>query len=349
VKAWRIAAHGGLDALKLEDIPAPEPGPMQARVRVEAFSLNHLDIWVRKGVEGHKFPLPITPGCDVAGVIDRFGPGAEAALQGLGAGAPVIVSPGISCGRCEACLGGFDPLCPHYGILGETMDGGAAEFVVVPVANVIARPAGLGAVEGAAFALPCLTAWTMLTTKTALRPGETVLIQAGGSGVSVAAIQIAKLLGAEVITTVGSDEKVARARALGADHVINYRATKFRDELKRILAPRGKRGVEVVVDHVGEETFADSLKSLAWGGRFVTCGATSGAKVEVDLKALFFKNLSILGSTMGSKADLIRITQLVAAGKLKPVVDSTFPFDRYAEAQARLESRQAFGKVVVTR
>ncbi|MCM2276973.1 MAG: zinc-binding dehydrogenase [Oligoflexia bacterium] len=350
MRAWRIEKHGGPEVLVRKELPEPQPGPMQVRVKVEAVGLNHLDVWTRNGVPGHKFPLPITPGCDVAGVLEAFGPGAEAALapDGLKTGSAVVLNPGTSCGRCEACLGGFDPLCARYGILGETQDGGCADHVIVPVANLIARPAKLSAVEAACLPIPFLTAWTMVATKAQVRPGETVLIQAGGSGVSVAAIQMCKLLGATVITTVGSEEKAEKARKLGADHVINYRQGPFREALKKILAPQGKKGCEVVLDHVGQDTFGESLKSLAWGGRLVTCGATSGARLEADLKLIFFKNLSILGSTMGSKADLLRVVRLVAEGRLKPVIDTVLPMDRLHDAYARLEQREVFGKVVLT-
>lgn len=347
---WKIERHGGLEVLEYKEIPTPVPGPMEVRVRVEAVGLNHLDVWVRKGVPGHKFPLPLVPGCDVAGIVESFGPGAETALDpdGIKISSPVILNPGISCGRCEACLGGFDPLCRHYGILGEHRDGGCAEFIVVPVANIIPRPKNISAVKAAALQIPYLTAWTMIVEKAKVRPGETVLIQAGGSGVSVAAIQIAKLLGAEVITTVGSDEKIAKAKELGADHVIQYRKTPFREELRKILTSQGKKGCEVVLDHVGADTFQDSIKSLAWGGRFVTCGATSGADVSIDLKVIFFKNISILGSTMGSKADMIRLVKLVADGKLKAIVDSVLPMSELPQAHQKLEQRRVFGKVVLT-
>ena len=350
MKAWRIDRHGGNEVLSRVDRPDPVPGPLEVKVRVEAVGLNHLDLWVRKGVPGHQFPLPLTPGSDVAGVIDAFGPGAEAVLgrDGLKVGSPVLLNPGISCGRCEACLSGQDPLCRHYGILGETTDGGLADFVVASAVNVIARPATLSAVEAAALPIPFLTAWTMLAKKAQVRAGELVLIQAGGSGVSVAAIQIAKLLGATVITTVGSDEKIDKARDLGADHVIQYRKTPFRPELKRILTGLGRKGCEIVLDHVGAETFSDSLKSLTWGGRFVTCGATSGGEVALDLKAVFFKNLSILGVTMGSKADLLRIVDLVATRRLRPVISETLNVDELPRAMDLLEERKVFGKIVLT-
>ena len=376
MKAWQVLRHGGNEVLKRVEIPTPKPGPGEALIRVEAAGLNHLDLWLRKGVEGHTFHLPMIPGGDITGVIEEMGVGASRASGGAGAataghtsnagvsataahavsagagaafkvGTPVIVNPGISCGICEACLTGFDPLCKHYGIFGETRDGGCADYVVVPFANLVARPAQISAVEGASLSIPYLTAWTMLTRKAQLRPGETILIHAGGSGVSVAAIQMAKLLGATVITTVGTDEKAAKAKRLGADFVINYKKGPFREELKKILISLGKKGCEVVMDHVGADTFNESIKSLAWGGRLVTCGATSGGAVKIDLKQVFFKNISILGSTMGSKGDFIRVVQLVAEGKLKPVIDRTLPMDKLPEAMDALEHRQAFGKVVL--
>lgn len=350
MKAWRIEKHGGPEVLKLQDIPDLEPGPMEVRVRVQAVGLNHLDLWTRNGVPGHKFPLPITPGCDVVGKIDRMGEGSERLLarDGLKVGSQVLLNPGVSCGRCEACLGGFDPLCPRYGILGETQDGGCAEWINAPVSNVIALPAKLSPIEAAALPIPYLTAWTMLMEKARLRPGQIVLIQAGGSGVSVAAIQIAKMMGAVVITTVGHDSKVEKARSIGADHVIQYAKTPFREEVKKILSQYGKKGCDVVLDHVGESTFNESVKCLAWGGKLVTCGATSGANVALDLKVIFFKNISVLGSTMGSKADLIRIVELAARGLLRPIVDSVFPMAQLNEALSRLEQRSVFGKVVIS-
>ena len=316
---------------------------MQVRLRVEAVGLNHLDIWVRKGVSGHRFPLPMTPGSDISGVIEELGPGSEFTL-----GSPVLVNPGVSCGRCEACLGGFDPLCRGYGIFGETQDGGCADFINVPVQNLIARPASISAIQAAALPISFVTAWSMLFRKARIRSGDLVLIQAGGSGVSIAAIQIAKMVGATVITTVGSDAKIERARALGADFVIQYRRQSFREEMKKIFAAAGKKGCDIVLDHVGKDTFADSIKALTWGGKLVICGATSGSEVSIDLKTLFFKNIEILGSTMGSKSDLLAIVQLVASGKLRPVIDSTFEMIAIADAHAKLESREVFGKIVLT-
>jgi len=350
MKAWQIQQHGGIEALQLLDLPDPTPGAGQARVRVQSVGLNHLDIWVRKGVPGHKFPLPLIPGCDISGIIESFGPISteqKAALKSIGVelGTPVIVNPGVSCGVCEACLTGFDPLCKHYGILGETTNGGCADFVVVPVANLIARPASITALQGAALQIPFVTAWSMVHRKAKVQPGELVLIQAGGSGVSVAAIQMCKMIGATVITTVSSPEKAVKAKALGADYVIDYKKTDFKDEVKKICQSVGKRGCEVVIDHVGTDTLSGSMKCMAWGGRLAICGATSGSDFQVDLKQVFFKNLSIFGTTMGSKADLIQIVRLIDQGKLKPIVDSEFAMTDLPKAHTRLESRQAFGKV----
>ncbi len=358
MKAWRISEHGDLTHLKQVEVPSPAPGPMEALVQVKTVGLNHLDLWVLRGVADHHFPLPLIPGCDVCGTLEALGPGSEEALakRQLGLGSEVILNPGTSCGGCEPCLNGLDPLCRSYGILGETQDGGCAEKIVVPVANIIQKPGNLSAIECAALPIPYLTAWTMLVRKAQLRAGEIILIQAGGSGVSVAAIQIAKLLGATVITTVGStgeltgklNDKVKKAQALGADHVIEYSQTPFREEVQRYLKSLGKKGCDVVLDHIGADTFQESLKCLTWGGRFVTCGATSGGEVSLDLKALFFKNLSLLGSTMGSKGDLIRVIELAQKKKLQPVIDTVLPLSRLPEAFERLTQRKVFGKVVLT-
>jgi NADPH:quinone reductase-like Zn-dependent oxidoreductase len=340
MKAVVIRSHGGPETLTLTDVPDPVPGSGEALIRIRAAALNHLDVWVRRGVPGHTFPLPIIPGSEVSGVVETIGPN----VDGWRVGDAVIVSPGISCGECIACTSGNDPLCPRYGILGETRDGGCAELISVPVRTLIAKPAHMSFTDAAALPLDMMTAWHMLIARAGLRAGETVLVQAAGSGVGSAAIQIAKLWGATVFATAGSPEKVARALALGADQAIDYRSADFVAETRKLT---GKRGVDIVFEHVGGETFERSLRVLARGGRLVTCGATSGAEVTVNLRLVFFKLLSILGSTMGSLSELREIMRHVDAGRLKPVVDRVLPLSAIAEGHRVLESREAFGKVVL--
>ena len=339
MRAVLIRAHGGPETLTLTDVPDPVPRSGDALIRVRAAALNHLDIWVRRGVPGHTFPLPMIPGSEVSGVIEEIGVNDG----GWKTGDAVIVAPGVSCGECVACTSGNDPLCPHYGILGETRHGGCAELIAVPVRNLLAKPATMSFTDAAALPLDMVTAWHMLIARAGLRAGETVLVQAGGSGVGSAAIQIAKLWGATVIATAGSKEKMARALALGADQAIDYRSADFVAETRKLS---GKRGVDVVFEHVGGETFERSLRLLARGGRLVTCGATSGAEVTVNLRLVFLKLLSILGSTMGSLAELREIMRHVDAGRLQPVVDRVLPLAEIAEGHRVLESREAFGKVV---
>ncbi len=340
MKAVLIREHGGPDRLELTDVPDPQPRAGFAIVRVRAVALNHLDIWVRRGVPGHKFPLPIITGAEAAGTIDQI----EANEWGWSTGDEVIVAPGFSCGHCVACLSGNDPLCPRFGIFGETTNGGAAQRMIVPIRNLIRKPATLSFAEGAALPLDLLTAWHMLVARAQLRPGETVLVHAGGSGVGSAAIQIAKLWGAIVYATAGSPRKAARAKELGADVAIEYRTTDFVAEVRALT---GKRGVDVVFEHVGADTFERSLRTLARGGRLVTCGSTAGAEVTLNLRLVFFKLLSILGSTMGSLAELHEIMKHVAAGKLRPVIDRVLPLHQIGEGHRILEAREAFGKIVL--
>jgi len=339
MKAVVVERHGGTEELRMSDVPVPDPAG-DALVRVYAVALNHLDLWVRRGVPGHKFPLPLIPGSDVSGVIESVPPGTTQWKPGDA----VVVAPVLSCGFCPACLSGRDPLCNSFGILGETRNGGCAEFVSVPVRNLLAKPEALSFAEAAAIPLDFLTAWHMLIARAELRPGETVLIHAGGSGVGSAGIQIAKLWGARIITTVGSPEKETRARELGADEVICYRDVDFLQEVRRITS---RRGVDVVFEHVGVDTFERSLRSLARGGRVVTCGATSGAEVTINLRLIFFKLLSILGSTMGSMAELHEIMKLVEQKRLRPIIDRVLPLPEIATAHDLLESRNVFGKVVL--
>lgn len=339
MRAVVVREHGGLHALVVEDRPRPEPAAREVRVKISAVGLNHLDIWVRRGVPGHKFPLPLVTSSDGAGVIDAVGDG----VTNVAVGDAVIVLPGVSCGTCESCQSGQDQLCAQYAILGEARDGCCAEYVVVPDSNVVAKPASLDFPAAASFSLAFQTAWSMLQ-RAALTAGETVLVHGGGSGVGSAAIQIAKLQGARVIATAGTDAKCQAASDLGADHVINYSTVDFADAVRQL---RGRAGVDVVFEHVGAATFDGSIRCLATGGRLVTCGATTGGAVELSLHRLFFKNLSIIGNTMGTRGDLLKIIRLVGDGQLRPVVDTVLPMDEVRRAHELLESRQVFGKIVL--
>ena len=341
MRVVRIREHGGLDRLRFEEVPEPVPGPGEVRVALRACGLNHLDTWVRRGVPGHVFPLPLVPGCDGAGIVDAVGPG----VASRKVGERVVLAPGLSCGTCRACASGNDHLCRKYGIFGETRDGTCAAQVVAPERNALALPESVPFEVGAAFPLVYLTAWHMLAARAELRPGETVLVHAAGSGVSTAAVQIARLLGAgRVYATTSTPEKAAKARALGADEVFDS----VRDDVgARVRDLTGRAGVDVVVDHVGAATVATSLKCLAKGGRLVSCGATSGPQVEVHMNLVFFKSLSILGSTMGSLGEVHEVLAHVAAGRLSPVIDSVLPLSQVAEAHRRLEARDVFGKIVL--
>ncbi|MFT7622042.1 MAG: NADPH:quinone reductase-like Zn-dependent oxidoreductase [Myxococcota bacterium] len=338
MRAAIIRQHGGLDAIKVETVPDPEPGPGEALIRVKACALNHMDLWARKGIPGFAFPLPLIPGCDLAGEV--------VFASGMEAGTPVVVQPGVSCGACAHCLTGHDMLCRHYGILGETQNGGCAQLAVVPRANLMPKPERLSWEEAAAYPLTFLTAWHMLVSRAGVKPGDTVLVHAAGSGVSSAAIQIARLHGARVIVTAGAPHKLERALALGAAHAIDY--TQDLDWSRTVKSLTDRRGVDIAIDHVGAATFDGTLKALAKGGRYVICGATTGGEVTLPLQRLFFKNLAVLGSTMGSKGELHRITQLMAQGVLKPQVHQVLDLEEVQEAHRVLESRLAFGKVVLS-
>jgi NADPH:quinone reductase-like Zn-dependent oxidoreductase len=336
-----LRGHGGPEVLTRETIDLAEPGPREVRVRVRAVALNHLDLWVRRGTLGNlRLEYPHRLGSDVAGEIDALGPGA----RGVSVGERVVVNPGISCGVCERCLLGRDTTCRKYGILGEHRQGGYARHLVVPDANLAPYPGDLPFTQVAALPLVFLTAWQMLVERAQVRPGETVLIHSAGSGVSSAAIQIAKLCGARVIATTGTAGKAQRARALGVDEVIDYTTHDFVAEVKRLT---GKRGADIVIDHVGGEVFAKSVRAVAAGGRIVTCGATAGFHPDIDLRHVFYRQISILGSTMGSKGLLFEILEHVKAGKLKPVVDRVLPLWEAREAHRSLEAREPFGKIVL--
>ncbi len=335
-----MRAHGGPEVLKLEELPDPQAGPGQVLVRVRAVALNHLDVWVRQGWRGLQLEWPHVPGADVAGVIEAAGPGVER----IAPGDEVVLNPGVSCGRCEMCLSGRDNACGRYAILGEHVAGGYAELLAVPAANVLGKPGNLSFEEAACVPLVFLTAWHSLVARAGVRAGETVLVQAAGSGVGSAAVQIAKLLGATVIATAGSDEKCRKALELGADHAVNYEREDF---LARAKAITRRRGVDVVFEHVGKKTWERSLLSLADGGRLVTVGATTGWDPPTDLRHVFYRQLSVLGSTMGSKGELFQVLRFVEQGRLRPVLDRVLPLAEAAQAQELLVSRAQFGKIVL--
>jgi NADPH:quinone reductase-like Zn-dependent oxidoreductase len=338
MKAVVIREHGGPEVLRIEDVADPVPGPGEVVVRVRAVALNHLDLWVRKGVPGAPFRLPATTGADAAGEVAAVGEGCDIAL-----GTPVMVLPGVSCGVCALCVGGADHLCADYHILGESGPGALAEFVKVPRANVVPKPTNLSYEEAAALSLTMLTSWHMLVSRAELRGGETVLVQAAGSGVGVAGIQIAKHIGARVIATAGSEAKRQAALALGADHVIDSRDPSWPKQVKA-LAPRG---VDVVFEHVGGDIFEQSMRLLGRAGRLVTCGATIGIDAKINLRHVFFKSQSILGSTMGSKGEYHQLVALYAQGRFKAIIDRVLPLTEIRQAQEALESRDVFGKVVL--
>jgi NADPH:quinone reductase-like Zn-dependent oxidoreductase len=335
-----LRTHGGPEVLARETIELPPPGPREVLVRVRAVALNHLDVWVRRGLPNLKLAYPHRLGSDIVGEVEALGPGAREATVGQ----RVVVNPGTSCGVCERCLAGQDNLCRKYAILGEHVSGGYSRHVVVPDTNLLPYPGDLPWTQAAAVPLVFLTAWQMVVDKGGVRPGHTVLVQAAGSGVSSAAIQIAKLHGARVLATTGTDAKAERARALGADHVINYATSDFVAEVKKLT---GKRGADLVVEHVGGDVMTKSVLATATGGRIVTCGATTGFEPSIDLRHVFFRQIEILGSTMGPKGSLFTILDEVKRGRLKPVVDRVMPLWDAAAAHRVLEAREAFGKVVL--
>jgi NADPH:quinone reductase-like Zn-dependent oxidoreductase len=338
MKAVRFHQHGGPEVLTYEDAPDPAARHGEVVVRVRACALNHLDLWQRRGLERVRIPFPHISGAEVAGeVLDA--PGGEFAP-----GTRVLLQPGLSCGRGAAGAARRDNECRSYDVLGYQSDGGYAERVRVPAVNVVPIPDAIGFVEAAAFPLTFLTAWHMLVTRARVRPGEDVLVLAAGSGLGQAAIQVAALHGARVIATAGSDAKLARARALGAAEVIDHSTQDIAAEARRLT---GRRGVDVVVEHVGQATWEASIKALAAGGRLVTCGNTTGWDGRLDLRVLFARQLSVMGSYMGTRAELLRAARFFFDGTFRPVVDSVLPLRDAAEAQRRLEARQHFGKIVL--
>lgn len=340
MRAVRIHQHGGPEVLRAEDAPAPTPGPIDVLVKVRAVALNHIDLWVRGGLPRLRLTFPHILGADVAGVAAALGE----RVTGLRVGDEVIVAPGVSCGQCPACVAGDDTLCPGFSVLGEHIPGGYAEYVVVPRANVLPKPARLTFEEAAAVPLVFQTAWNMLVTHARIRSGETVLIWGAGSGVGSAGLQIARLFAGRVIATAGAGWKLDRAKALGADEVINHSEQSVADEVRRLT---DRRGVDVVFDHVGAQTWETSLKALARGGRLVTCGATVGPEATTDIRYIFGRQLSIHGTWLGAKRDLHELLPLVAAGRLLPMIHAVLPLPQAAEAHRIMERREHFGKIVL--
>jgi NADPH:quinone reductase-like Zn-dependent oxidoreductase len=340
VKAAIFKQHGGPEVLEYADVPDPRIRADEVLIDVKACALNHLDIFVRGGLPGIEIPLPHILGNDIAGVVREVGELVTWAKRGD----EVMVNPGVSCGHCDACLSGEDNLCREYDIMGYRRNGGYAELVAVPGVNIVPKPPELSWEEAAALPLVTVTAWHMLVTRVNMQPGETVLVHAAGSGVGSIAIQIAKLRGARVITTASTGEKLEKARELGADEAINYTQADWPKEVRRLT---DRKGVDVVVEHTGAATWPGSISSLKNNGRLVTCGATSGYDARTDLRQVFYRHLNILGSFMGSKAELLDALKFVRDGKIRAVVDRVLPLSEARQAHEVIENRAQFGKVVL--
>ncbi|MBZ5511463.1 MAG: zinc-binding dehydrogenase [Acidobacteriia bacterium] len=338
MKAVRLHQFGGPEVLKYEDVPDPQPRQDQVLVRVRACALNHLDLWVCKGLPGVK--LPHILGSDVAGEIVDVG----GFVTGLQKGQRVILAPMVFCGHCRFCVSGVHNMCREFTVLGNGVDGGDCELIAARHDCVIPIPDSLSFEEAAAVPLVGLTAWHMMVTRAQIRPDQNVLVLGANSGVGMAAIQIGKLFNARVIATAGDEHKMQRARELGADEVINHYTQKISDEVKRIT---NKEMCDIVIEHVGQATWGESMKSLKPGGTIVTCGATTGPKVDLDLRFLFSKQFSFIGSYMGTMGDLHEVLKHVVGGKIKGVVDSTFPLSEARAAHERMEKSQMFGKIVL--
>jgi NADPH:quinone reductase-like Zn-dependent oxidoreductase len=340
MKAVLFRQHGGPEKLLYEELPRPQIGPQEVLIRVKACALNHLDIWVRQGSSAYAIPFPHVSGSDVAGVVEDVG----GQVERVNVGDRVFVSPGISCWDCEFCLAGRDNMCRTYSLLGARMHGGYAEYVKVPFRNVLPIPGHVSFEQAAAFPLVSVTASHMLFALAGVQHGETVLVMGAGSGVGMMAVQLAKLAGARVITTVGSADKIPKAVVLGADAVIDHSKEKVSERVK--LLTEG-RGVDVVVEHIGPEVWDSCLESLSQGGRLITCGATTGGDVTLNLRHLYSRQLTIKGSYMGTRAELVKAAELIGQKRLIAVIDRTFPLQEARAAQELMVSRKFFGKIVL--
>ncbi|NQT62295.1 MAG: zinc-binding dehydrogenase [Candidatus Marinimicrobia bacterium] len=336
----QFTKHGSSEVLDISTMEKPNPDDDQVLVEIKAASLNHLDLWLRRGLPGLSIPLPHIPGSDASGVIAEVG----SEVKDWNIGDEVVIQPGTFCGACEQCQAGREDLCASYGILGETQGGAQRQYMCLSPVNIGPKPKNLSFVEAAALSLASLTAWNMLKNRAQLRSGETLLVLGAGSGVGSMAVQMGRYMGARVIATGGSEEKQKLAFSLGADEVLNHRQEGFSKQVKALT---NGRGADVVFEHTGASTWADSMKSLAVGGRIVTCGATTGVKGEVNLRHLFYKRQTIMGSTMGSVSDFHECLHLAEQKALIPVIDKVFPFQNIRGAHDHLEFEHAFGKVVL--
>ncbi|HKW41312.1 MAG TPA: zinc-binding dehydrogenase [Gemmatimonadales bacterium] len=345
MRAWVIRGTGGLDQLQLSDVPDPPdpPAPGAVRIAVRAAALNHLDLFVVRGLS-HEYQFPHVVGADAAGIVDAVGAG----VRSVKPGDRVMINPGIADYSCEYCRAGEHSLCVNYRILGEHLPGTMAQYVVVPEQNVAIIPTFVPPItwaEAAAFSLVTLTAWRMVVTRAKVQPGETVLVWGIGGGVSLTAMRIAKLKGARVIVTSSDDAKLEHARRLGADVALNHRSEKVSQAVRTLTQ---KRGADVVVENVGEATWDESLRSLGRGGRLVTCGATTGPKVTVDLRRLFWYQWTLMGSTMGNEAEYREVVHVLSTGELRPIIDRVFQFTEARGAFERLERGEQLGKIAVS-
>ncbi len=340
MKAIVFHEFGGPEKLHYEDAPEPVFSETEALIRVKACALNHLDIWARQGTRQERVPMPHISGSDISGEVVKVG----SLVKNHKPGDKVLIAPGIGDGTCEYCTSGWDSLCDNYRIIGYETQGGYAEYVSVPSANILPIPNSLSFEEAAAVPLVFLTAWHMLTTRAHLTAGETVLVWGAGSGVGSAAIQVAKVLGAKVIATAGNNEKLEKARELGADWTINHHDQDVPAEVKKVT--NGKKA-NVVFDHIGQATWEKSMRSMAPAGRLVNCGVTSGGKAEIDIRYIFVRQFSLMGSYMGGKGELLKVLTFFEDGRLKPVVDSVFPLKEASAAQTRMEKSEHFGKIVL--
>ncbi len=342
MKAVRLHAFGTADKLIYEtDVPDPVPQQGEALVRVRACALNHLDLWVRGGIPAYNIPLPHILGSDIAGEVVEVGEG----VHGWRRGDLVVLYPILSCGQCRYCRIGRENLCTEVQVIGAHRPGGYAEYIVVPARNLLPKPTILSFVEAAAVPLVFLTAWHMLIQRARLQPGEWALIMGGSSGVGSAAIQIAKLRGALVVTTIGNESKRERALELGADAVVNHNNPEWWREVKEYTEGEG---IDVVFEHIGQAVFDSCIRLLNKGGRLVTCGATTGQTAQFDIRYLFSREIEVYGAYLGTRAELAQLLTHVEAGRLKPVVDSVFPLKEARAAHEKLESRNFFGKIVLT-